>query len=77
MNHIRMTNACSIQQIHKVKVLWLALIPARSVCMPLQYNGTVQLGNVHHSSCAQICVKIVKVFHLKFTKTVGRAVEGR
>ena len=70
MNHTRTTYACSIQ-IRKAKVSRLALVPARSVCMPLQYNGTVQLGNIHHSPCAQIRVKIVKVFHLKFRRNSG------
>ena len=71
MNHIRTTYACSIQQFCKAKVSWLALIPPRSVCMPLQYNGTVQLGNVHHSPRAQIRVKIAKAFHLKFKSDSG------
>ena len=39
--------------------------------MPLQYNGTVQLGNVHHSPRAQIRVKIAKAFHLKFKRNSG------
>ena len=71
MNHIRMTYACSIQQIREAKVSRLAFVPARSVRMPLQYNGTVQLGNVHHSPCAQIRVKIAMVFHLKFRRNSG------
>jgi len=53
-------------QIREVKVSWLAVV-LLCVYASAIYYGVVQLGNVHHSPCAEfeIPMKIAKVFLLK------------